>query len=119
MSEPPLKLQITVEGDDIAAASRQAQALQRILLEEGLPADVERVRAKLNRDNLDGGATLAVILASPVLLELARCLRMFLQRYNSSQVSITDEDGSVIAKNVSAATVSELVLKWSEKRDLG
>jgi hypothetical protein len=116
VSGPPLKLHITVEVDDVAAASRQAQALQRILLEEGPPADVERVR--LNRDNLDGGATLAVILASPVLLELARCLRMFLERYKSSQVSITDENGSVLAKNVSAATVSELIRKWSEKRDV-
>jgi hypothetical protein len=115
MSGRPLKLQITVEVDDVAVASRQAQALQRILLEEGLPAGVERVR--LNRANLDGGATLAVILASPVLVELARCLRVFLERYSSSQVSITDDSGSVLAKNVSAATVSELIRKWSDKRD--
>jgi hypothetical protein len=110
-----MKLQVTVEADDPATASRQSQALQRLLLEEGLSATIERVRT--NDETLDGGTTLAVILASPVLLELARCLRMFLQRHNASEITITDEHGSVIAKNVSAATVSEVTRMWSAKRD--
>jgi hypothetical protein len=110
-----LKFQITVEAEGVGTASRQAQALQRILLEEGPPADIERIRS--GRESLDGGATLAVILASPVLLELARALRMFLQRYHSSQVSITDEHGSIVAKNVSADTVSDLARMWSESRN--
>jgi hypothetical protein len=112
-----MNLEITVVADDAAMASRQAQALQRIILEEGPPtAKVERVRTK--HDTLDGGATLAVILASPVLLELARCLNKFLQRHNSSQVIITDEHGSVIARNVSATTVAELTREWSARRDV-
>jgi hypothetical protein len=112
-----MELQITVEADDSATASRQAQALQRLLLEEGPPANVERIRA--NDQTLDGGATLAVILASPVLLELARCLRVFLQRYNSSHVTITDEHGSIVATNVSAATVADLTREWSSERNVG
>ena len=60
-----MKLQIAVEAGDPATASRQAQALERLLLEEGPPATIERVRT--NDETLDGGATLAVILASPVL----------------------------------------------------
>jgi hypothetical protein len=111
-----MRLQITLEADDPATASRQAQALHRFLLEEGPLATIERVRT--NHETLDGGATLAVILASPVLLELARSLRMFLQRYNASQISITDEHGSLIAKNVSAATASELARSWSAERDV-
>jgi hypothetical protein len=109
------RFEITVEAENSGAASRQGQALQRILLEEGLPVTVERIRTDDTR--LDGGATLAVMLASPVLLELARCLRVFLQRYNSSQISITDEHGSIVAKDVSASTVDELVQKWSVRRD--
>jgi hypothetical protein len=112
-----MMLRITVEADDSATASRQAQALQRLLSEVGPPATIERVRT--NDETLDGGATLAVILASPVLLELARCLRMFLQRYNSAQVTITDEHGSAVAKNVSARTVAELMREWSTRRDVG
>jgi hypothetical protein len=109
-------LRITVEAADPATASRHAQALERLLLEEGPTANIERIRTK--RGTLDGGATLAVILASPVLLELARSLRMFLQRCNSSQVTITDEHGSVVAKNVSATTVAELAREWSNRRDV-
>jgi hypothetical protein len=113
MSEA-IRLCVTVIAEDAATASRRTQALQRILLEEGPPADIERVRTA--GETLDGGATLAIILASPVLLELARCLRMFLERYHSSAISITDEGGSVLATNVSAATVSDLIKDWSAGR---
>jgi hypothetical protein len=110
-----IKLCVTVLADDAATASRQAQALERLLLEEGPPADIVRIRA--DQQTLDGGATLAVILASPVLLELGRCLRMFLERYHSSQISISDEHGSVIAKGVSAGTVASLIREWSSRQD--
>jgi hypothetical protein len=108
------KFCVTVRAEDAATASRRIQALQRILLEEGPPADIERVRT--SDETLDGGATLAIVLASPVLLELARCLRMFLERYHSSAISIADERGSIIADNVSAATVSDLINEWSVGR---
>jgi hypothetical protein len=110
------QLHITVRADDVAAASRQAQALEKLLLEEGPSAKIDRIKA--SDETLDGGATLAVILASPVLLELARCLRMFLQRYNSSHLSITDEHGSIVAGNVSASTVADLIREWSNGRDV-
>jgi hypothetical protein len=109
----PSKLQITVTAEDAAASSRSAQALNRIILEELPGAEVERIR--LQSENLDGGATLAVILASPVLLELARALRVFLQRHNSSRISITDEHGSLSVANVSAHTVDELVQTWKAR----
>jgi cobalamin biosynthesis protein CbiG len=110
-----MNLQIMVAAGDAAASSRQAQALQRIILEREPTAGVERIRT--DHETLDGGATLAVVLASPLLLELARCLRLFLQRYNSSQISITDEHGSIVAKNVSATTVDRLTREWSDRRD--
>jgi len=110
-----MRLHLTIDAGDAATASRQAQALERIILEEGPAATIERIRTR--QDTLDGGATLAVILASPVLLELARCLHMFLQRYNSSQVTITDERGSLVARNVSASTVMALTREWSTRRD--
>jgi hypothetical protein len=109
----PLKLKITVVAEDTAASSRSAQALNRIILEELPDAEVERIR--LQSENLDGGATLAVILASPVLLELARALRVFLQRHNSSRISIADERGSLSVANVSAHTVDELVQTWKAR----
>jgi hypothetical protein len=108
-----LRLQITVAAGDAAASSRSAQDLNRIILEELPDAEVERIRCR--NGNLDGGATLAVVLASPVLLELARALRVFLQRYNSSSISITDEHGSLSAENVSAHSVDELVQTWKAR----
>jgi hypothetical protein len=109
-----IKLCVTVLADDAATASLRAQALERLLLEEGPPADIERIKA--DQQTLDGGATLAVILASPVLLELARCLRMFLERYHSSQISITDAHGSVVANSVSSETVANVIRNWSAGR---
>jgi hypothetical protein len=43
---------------------------------------------------------------------------MFLQRYNSSEITVTQEHGSVAAKNVSAATVAELTREWSIRTDV-
>jgi len=112
-----LKIQITVEADNVGTSSRQAQALHRILLDEGLPAVIERIR--LGHETLDGGATLAVVLASPVLFELARTLRIFLQRYHSSRIRITDEHGSVIVEEVSEATIAKVLREWAERRNVG
>lgn len=109
----PLKLLISVDAEDAGTASRQAQALLRILQEAGPPAQLERIRE--SSETLDGGATIAVILASPVLLELARALRVFLQRHNGSSISISG--GDIVATNVSAATIADLTRKWAETRD--
>lgn len=111
-----MKLLITVVANDAATSTRQAQALQRLLQEEGPQANIERIRT--NDETLDGGATLELLLASSVLLELARCLRMFLLRYKTSEVIITDEHGSVTARNVSAATVDKVIQEWSNRRDV-
>jgi hypothetical protein len=106
---------VTVEAGNAAEASRLAQALEKILLEDGPAADIERVRA--SAETLDGGTTLAIALASPVLLELARSLQVFLQRYKSSQITVSDARGTLIAKNVSAATAEELARKWAAPAD--
>jgi hypothetical protein len=110
------KLRIRVEAESAGLASRQAQALEMIVQEEAPAAQIDRVRE--TGDTLDGGATLAVALASPVLIELARALRMFLQRYHSSAITISDASGSIIAKNVSSATIDSIAAEWAKHRDV-
>ena len=110
------ELRITVEAESAGLASRQAQALEKIVQEEAPAAQIDRMREA--GDTLDGGATLALVLASPVLVELFRALRMFLQRYHSSAITISDAGGSLIARNVSAATIDSIVAEWAKHRDV-
>ena len=60
-------LHLTIEGEDAGSASRQAQTLERLLLEQCPAARTRRIRT--DAETMDGGATLAVALASPVLVE--------------------------------------------------
>lgn len=110
-----LELRLTLRAEDVGTSTRQAQALERLLLEKGPPAEIRRVRT--DQTTMDGGATLAVILASPVLLALAQSLRAFLERYRSSEIIITDPKGTVVTKNVSAHNVSELIAVFQQMRD--
>ncbi len=88
-----MELLVKIDAEDAASASRQAQALERILLERNVPAEVDRIRSDQSR--MDGGSMLAIAFASPVLLELAKALRMFLQRYHSAEISVTDAQGKL------------------------
>lgn len=103
---------IKVQSDEAGVASRQAQSLERTLRELELDADVRRV--KEDQTTMDGGAVIAVVLASPVLLELAHALRVFVERYHSSSITIS-EDGHVVAQNISAANVMELAKVFPKK----
>ncbi len=108
-----LRVRIAVVSESVAASSRQAQALERLIQQEVPRSEVERIRD--STETLDGGATLAVALASPVLLELARALRVFLQRHNSSRISITDEHDTISATDVSFDTIDDVIQAWNSR----
>src|SRR5215467_4965935 len=79
-------LHLTIEGEDAGSASRQVQTLERLLLEQCPAARTHRIRT--NAETMDGGATLAVVLASPVLVELVKTLRAFLLQRRSAKISV-------------------------------
>lgn len=101
-----VQFHVTLASETVASASRQSQALERILQEHSLGAEIRRV--KTSHSHMDGGATLAIILASPVLIAFARALQIFLQRHNSSSITIK-RDGTVIAENISAKDASRII----------
>jgi hypothetical protein len=102
--EESLDLHLSIEAEDAASASRQAQALERLLLEECPSVSVHRTR--INQERMDGGAMLAVALASPVLVEFVKTLRAFLLRHKTAKIvvkhgrtSFTVEGGSELQVN--------------------
>jgi hypothetical protein len=61
--EGEYELHLTVEAEDAGSASRHAQLLERLLLEECPAVQIRRIRT--DNEKMDGGATLALALASP------------------------------------------------------
>src|SRR4051794_33589284 len=108
-----MRLALEVMAEDVRATSLQAQELERMLLDELPRAEVTRVRTAA--ETLDGGATLAVVLASPVLVELGRVVRAFLTRNTSAEITIKDANGSMVVKGVSAANAMEVFREYAAK----
>lgn len=79
-------LHLTIQAEDAGSASRQAQMLERLLLDECPMAQVRRTRTDPER--MDGGATLAIALASPVLVELVKAVKAFLIQRRSAKIVV-------------------------------
>jgi hypothetical protein len=79
-------LQLTVKAEDAGSASRQAQLLEQLLLEECTGIQIDRIRT--DTEYMDGGATLALALASPVLVEVVKAIRAFLIQRGSSKIVV-------------------------------
>lgn len=95
---------IHFEGEDLAASNIYASELRVHLLEfmsdKGMDLSVEV--QKKDDSNMDCGASLAVVLASPVVIVLANGLRDWLKKRNTSSITIENADGKTIVKNISA-----------------
>src|SRR5271166_2876179 len=100
-------LQLTVEAEDAGSASRQAQMLERLLLEECPTLQVHRSRTDTER--MDGGATLALVLASPVLVELIRAIRAFLIQRRSSKIVVKRGTSSFTIEGASDRQMNALL----------
>ena len=111
-----LTITVEVHAEDLAASNRQTQQLERIISEQA--PEVVSKRRKHDLTTLDGGSMLALVLASPALLELAKALRVFLTRYHSSKITIRDESGSAIAENISAADAASALAGWARSRNV-
>jgi hypothetical protein len=100
-------LHLTIEGEDAGSASRQTQTLERLLLEQCPAARVRRIRTEVER--MDGGATLAVALASPVLVELVRAVRAFLLQRRSAKISVKKGQSSFTIEGASEQQMNALL----------
>ena len=100
-------LHLTIEGEDAGSASRQAQTLERLLLEQCPAARTRRIRT--DAETMDGGATLAVALASPVLVELVRAVRAFLLQRRSAKISVKKGQSSFTIEGASEQQMNALL----------
>ncbi len=97
----------TVEAEDAGSASRQAQMLERLLLEECPSVHIHRVRTET--ENMDGGATLALALASPVFVEVVKAVRAFLIQRRSSKIVVKRGTSSFTIDGASDREVNALL----------
>jgi hypothetical protein len=105
--EEETELHFTVEAEDAGAASRQAQMLERLLLEECPSVEIHRIRTET--ENMDGGATLALALASPVLVELVKAVHAFLMQRRSSKIVVKKGTSSFTIEGASDRQINALL----------
>jgi hypothetical protein len=94
-------------GVDVRQSNAFAQSLKDAITDEAPDAHVEQKRD--NRENQDFGATLAIVLAGPAVVAIARGIEQWLIRQHSVSLEITTPNGKVIAKNVTARNAVEIL----------
>jgi hypothetical protein len=104
-------LYISIVEGTAGEANQLANRLLRWL--ESSEVDVEVSRIKTDNTSMDGGITVAAILAAPAVVELAKALGQFLLRYQNSKITIKTADGEIVGENLTQATIqSALAAKF-------
>jgi hypothetical protein len=105
---------IRFDGMPPSDAGRAAESLLRSLRENNPALVGKRVRS--DPEAMDFGAVLAVSLAAPAVVELAKGIANWLARTHSSKVTIITSDGIAIAENIGAGEAATLMQRLGEKR---
>lgn len=98
---------IRFANTNIAKAGQYAETLRTSILDAAPKADVKR--AKDSQEDQDFGATLAIVLAGPAVVAIAKGMQVWLERYRGVELEITTSDGKIIAKNITAANVADVL----------
>jgi hypothetical protein len=98
MNEPTYVIEFS--GASSADANRYAEELRSTLLKAAPEAKVERQRA--DPESQDFGATLVLVLGTPVAVVLANAFRDWLNRRNQVILTIKSPDGDIVLQNVTA-----------------
>jgi hypothetical protein len=112
--DQPARYTIRFDGLEAADAGRAAESLRRTLQEVDPMIQAKRVRTDV--EALDFGASLAVILATPAMLTLAKGISNWLARTPTSKLTIIGADGKTIVENIGAADAAELAEKLAHGR---
>jgi hypothetical protein len=89
----------------VAKAGQYAETLRSTILNSAPAIDVRR--QKNSQETQDFGATLAIVLAGPAVVSIARGIQVWLERHHGVELEVTTPTGKVIAKNLTAANVTE------------
>jgi hypothetical protein len=99
-------LVLKFDGASTAQANQFAETLSREL-KQSVP-DVNVRRKRENEETQDFGTTLVLVLGTPAAIALAKALQSWAARYGTS-VSVSDENGTVLLKNVQGSDAAKIV----------
>lgn len=98
---------IRFPDSDLRDANRLAQSLRDAVRDEAPDAEVEQARE--NDEHQDFGPTLAIVLAGPAVVAIAKGIQSWLTRHHGVTLEISGPDGKIVASNVTAATAVEII----------
>lgn len=107
--EQPSRYTIRFDEMEPADAGRAADSLRRSLQEVDPTIQAKRIRA--DDDAMDFGASLAVILATPAIVALAKGISNWLARTHTSKLTVIGPDGKTIVENIGARDAADLANK--------
>ena len=91
----------------LRATVHRSESLRDALRYEVPASEVQQLRD--NKENQDFGATLAIVLAGPAIVAIAQGIADWLNRQHGVTLEVTTPEGKVIATNVTASNVVEIL----------
>jgi hypothetical protein len=104
-----IRYTIRFDGLEAADASRAAESLRRSLLE--IDPTIKAKQARTDEEAMDFGTSLAVILATPAVITLAKGISNWLARTPTSKLTVIGPNGKTIVENISAKDAADLAEK--------
>jgi hypothetical protein len=106
------KIELRFQGVDDVEATRFANELRSDLL-DNLPVTSAEV-VKDRSDTMDFGATLVLVLGTPVALVLGKAVANYFGRNSGARIHIT-ADGQVIAENLDSKDAAKVAEVFAER----
>jgi hypothetical protein len=106
MATDSWRLEVEVQPEQRGQASAQATELEDYIRDAAPDVAVERVRTDPTAQ--DFGATLAILLAAPSIVALAKGISRWLDRRNTSTVTLKSAGRTFTVENISARSAAQL-----------
>ena len=109
-----LSYTIKFNEEGLAQANIYSDELREVILELSANKNIE-VEAEILRDSpttMDFGGTLAIILGTSAVVEIAKGIGNWLSKRNSASITIVAKNGKVVVENISAKDASSLADRW-------
>lgn len=97
---------ISFPSASVAESGENAEDLRGFLRE--IAPEIEARRIRTDSETMDMGASLAVVLAAPAAIQLAKGIGDWLRKTNTSKVTIKTADGSIVIDNISSKNAAAL-----------
>jgi hypothetical protein len=85
--------------------------LESFLAQNYNVANTEMERIKADKNTMDGGAILAIILGASSVVEIAKGISAYLQKLHGKSIRITDEKGEIVGEGLSHRDIETILSK--------